>query len=125
MAAPHIIPDSSIWIDHLNRGDHHLASLLKRRRIALHPMIIGEIALGSIANRAAILEELGALPQAKPVSHAEVMAMIDWLELFNCGVGYVDAHLIASTRQLPNGRLWTRDKKLHKQAARLGVVYVP
>ena len=63
MAAAHIIADSSIWIDHFNRGDAELAAQLKRRRIIIHPMVIGEIALGSIANRNLVLEELHALPK--------------------------------------------------------------
>jgi predicted nucleic acid-binding protein len=125
MAAALVIADSSIWIDHINKGDPNLSALLKRRRIAVHQMIIGEVALGSIANRERFIEEVKRLPQAKPASHAEVMAMIEWFELFNCGIGYVDAHLIAAARQLADGRLWTRDKKLHAQAARLGVAYSP
>ena len=121
MATAHIIADSSIWIDHLNKGNPELSAQLKRRRIALHPMIIAEIALGSLANRRLVLEELHALPQAKPASHSEVLAMIEWLELFGSGIGYVDAHLLAAARQLPDGRLWTRDKRLHAQAERLGI----
>lgn len=121
MATAHIIADSSIWIDHLNKGNPELSAQLKRRRIALHPMIIAEIALGSLANRRLVLEELHALPQAKPASHSEVLAMIEWLELFGSGIGYVDAHLLAAARQLQDGRLWTRDKRLHAQAERLGI----
>ncbi len=118
-----VLVDSSIWIDHINNGDAELANQLKRRRVALHPMIIGEVALGSIANRQVVLDELKILPQVQPASHAEVMAMIEWLALFNCGIGYVDAHLLAATRQMSEGRLWTRDKRLHAQAERLGVAY--
>ncbi|HEV2748591.1 MAG TPA: VapC toxin family PIN domain ribonuclease [Allosphingosinicella sp.] len=125
MATANIIADSSIWIDHINKGDAELATQLKRRRIVLHPMIIGEVALGPIANRRVVLGELQVLPQARPASHAEVMAMIEWLQLFNCGIGYVDAHLLASARQLPNGQLWTRDKRLRTQAERLGLAFVP
>jgi predicted nucleic acid-binding protein len=124
MATADIIADSSIWIDHINKGDPELAAQLKRRRIALHPMIIGEVALGSITRRAAVLEELSALPQVTPASHAEVMAMIEWLELFNRGIGYVDVHLLAAARQLPGGQLWTRDNALQAQAKRLGIAYV-
>lgn len=123
MAAGPIIADSSIWIDHINDGDAALATELKRRRILVHPMVIGEIALGSIANRRRVLDEIKVLPQVEPASHAEVLAMIEWLDLFNCGIGYVDAHLLAATRQLSGGQLWTRDKRLHAQAKRLGVAY--
>ena len=125
MARLQVLADSSIWIDHINDGDATLSALLKRRHVVLHPMIIGEVALGSLANREVLIEELEALPQAKLASHAEVMAMIGWLKLFSCGIGYVDAHLLASARQLPNAQLWTRDKKLHTQAERLGVAFNP
>jgi predicted nucleic acid-binding protein len=84
-------------------------------------MIIGEVALGLVANRDVVLEELHALPHAKPASHSEVMAMIEWMQLFNRGIGYVDAHLLASTRQLAGGQLWTRDKRLQAEAERLGI----
>ena len=118
-----VIADSSIWIDHINEGREELASLLKRRRVVLHPMIIGEIALGSIAKRRVVIEELSKLPSAKPVAHAEVMALIEWHKLFGSGVGYVDAHLLASALHLDSVELWTRDKSLLAQAQRLGVAY--
>jgi predicted nucleic acid-binding protein len=125
MVAASIIADTSIWIDHINKGDAELAALLRRRRIFVHPMVMGELALGSIPNRRLVLEELHRLPQAKPASHAEVMAMIDWLKLSNSGIGYVDAHLLAATRQLARGLLWTGDKRLQRQAERLSLAYAP
>jgi predicted nucleic acid-binding protein len=120
-----VIADSSIWIDHINQGDPELVDLMKQRRVRLHPMIIAEIALGSIKQRATMLEELNAFPQIDSSSHSEVMAMIEWVKLFGTGVGYVDAHLLAATRQLRSGLLWTRDKCLKEQAKRLGVAYQP
>ena len=121
--AARILADSSIWIDHINKGDVEFAAQLKRRRIVVHPMIIGEVALGSITQRDLVLQELAALPQAKPASHAEVMAMIEWMQLFNRGIGYVDAHLLAAARQLEAGKLWTRDKRLHAEAERLCIAF--
>ncbi len=47
--------------------------------------------------------------------------MIEWHNLYSCGIGYVDAHLIASARISPGARLWSRDKRLRTQAERLGV----
>ncbi len=123
MAGAHVLVDSSIWIDHINRGDADLASLLKSRRVLIHPMIVGEIALGSVERQKFLFEDLEALPTLTVVGHAEVMAMIGWLKLGGSGVGYVDAHLIAAVRQVTTGRLWTRDKRLHAQAERLGVAY--
>jgi predicted nucleic acid-binding protein len=37
------------------------------------------------------------------------------------GIGYVDAHLLAAARLMPDVRLWTFDKKLAASAVRLGV----
>jgi predicted nucleic acid-binding protein len=124
-AAGLVIADSSIWMDHINKGDSELVALMKQRRVRLHPMIIAEIALGSIKQRAIMLEELNAFPQVDSATHSEVMAMIEWMELFGKGVGYVDAHLLAATRQLRSGTLWTRDKKLKAQAMRLSIAHQP
>jgi predicted nucleic acid-binding protein len=123
MVTTFIIADSSIWIDHINKGVPDFAALLKRRQIIIHPMIITEIALGSITNRSLMLGELHALPQARTASHSEVMEMIERLELFNCGVGYVDAHLLAATCLTANSQLWTRDKRLNALADRLGLAH--
>jgi predicted nucleic acid-binding protein len=120
-----IIADSMIWIDHLNKGDEALVTLIRRRRIRIHPMIIAEVALGSITKRGLLLQELKEFPAAPVASHIEVMAMIEWLELWSRGIGYVDAHLLASTRHVAGCALWTRDKRLQAQAERLGVAYVP
>ena len=38
------------------------------------------------------------------------------------GIGYVDAHLLASAR-LGGAMLWTRDKRLHATAAELGLAH--
>ena len=125
MTPDFVIADSMIWIDHLSRSDDTLAWLIRRRRIRIHPMIIGEIALGSIARRDIIIRELQELPAVGVALHDEVMAMIEWLELWSRGIGFVDVHLLASTRQLAGCALWTRDKRLHAQAERLGVAYAP
>lgn len=123
MARPRIIVDSSIWIDHINKGDATLAELLRRRWVVMHPMIYAEVSLGSIKQRKAVLGELQELPQAVAASHSEVIAMVEWLELHNKGIGYVDAHLLAATKLLEGGRLITGDKRLRAQAARLGLAY--
>ena len=109
----------------MNKGDATLADLLKRRRVLIHPMIVGEIALGSIKKQKFLIDDLNALPQTGVVAHAEVLAMIGWLKLGGSGVGYVDAHLLAAVRQIGSAKLWTRDKRLHAQAERLGVAYAP
>ncbi len=123
MPPPKVLVDSSVWIDHINKGDAELAGLLKRRWVVMHPIVYGEIALGSIKSRQAVLEELQELPQTIAASHSEVIAMIEWLELHNKGIGFIDTHLIAAVRLIEGGLIFTRDKRLHKQAERLGLAY--
>lgn len=112
-----ILVDSSVWIDHLRRSDAVLTELLDRGRVLTHPFVIGEIALGSLRQRAAIVAALRGLPKAVVADHDEVMAFIDRYTLFGRGIGYIDAHLLASVRLTPDASLWTRDRRLHGIAA--------
>ena len=52
--------DTSVWINHLRRGDNQLRALLERGEVLCHPFIIGELACGSMANRTEVLELLRA-----------------------------------------------------------------
>jgi len=85
-----------------------------------HDFVIGELACGSLGNRADILSDLRALPRATMASTDEVMSFIDHHRLWGTGLGWADAHLLASAL-LSQCRLWTLDKKLEKAAVSLGV----
>jgi predicted nucleic acid-binding protein len=122
MPAPVLI-DSSVWINHINSGSEILGGLLKKKRVYLHPMVLGEIAMGSLRQRELILKELRQLPMVITASNAEVMAMVEWLELFSKGIGFVDAHLLASVRLTANATLLTNDNRLQVQAERLQLAF--
>lgn len=55
----------------------------------------------------------------------ETLLLIDSAALRGTGIGYVDAHLLASVRLLPGASLWTHDRRLAAQADRLGQLYGP
>jgi predicted nucleic acid-binding protein len=114
-----ILVDTSIWIDHLRRGDPVLVGLLQAGQILTHPFIIGELALGSLRQRDEIVGLLQGLPKAVVASHNEVLHLIQHQPLSGCGIGYVDTHLLAATRLTPHAALWTRDKRLLAIAERL------
>ncbi|MFM9853290.1 MAG: VapC toxin family PIN domain ribonuclease [Sphingomonadaceae bacterium] len=120
-----IIVDTGIWVDHLKTPDHQLAMLSERLETLVHPYVLGELALGSLPNRKRLLERMSGLPQPPLARHIHVMQLIEAKQLFSTGIGYVDAHLLASARLLPGGRLWTRDKLLLAQAERLALAYWP
>jgi len=116
-----ILADTSVWIDHLRRGDAELSSLLNAGQIVTHPFVIGELALGNLQNRKIVLDALASLPQVTLASNDEVLGFIDRLSLFGRGIGFIDAHLLAAVRLTPGVSLWTRDKRLLAESARLGL----
>ena len=116
-----ILADTSIWIDHLRNGDKDLARELENTRIMIHPFIVGELTLGNMARRAEILTLLQNLPQSEVATHAEVLHLIEKKLLMGRGIGFIDAHLIASVLLSGAVKLWTRDKRLHALAGDMGL----
>ena len=86
----------------------------------MHPFVSGELACGNLKDRTAVLSDLLALPAAKLASNAEVLRMIEDRRLWGRGLGWIDAHLLASAL-LSNCRLWTFDVRLAKAAAELAL----
>ncbi|MSO77243.1 MAG: type II toxin-antitoxin system VapC family toxin [Alphaproteobacteria bacterium] len=120
-----ILADTSVWIDHLRAGDARLVSLLMSGQVLAHPFIIGELACGNLLRRDHILAALHDLPRATQAADDEVLFLINQHRLMGRGIGYVDAHLIASTWLTPRARLWTRDRSLAVVAERLALDYAP
>lgn len=116
-----ILVDTSVWIDHLRASDPVLVALLVEERVLIHPYVIGEISLGSLSDREVVLGALQDLPRAAVATPEEALFLIEREGLFNRGIGYVDASLLASTRLQPGVTLWTRDKRLKKLADELGL----
>ena len=82
-----------------------------------HPWVTGELALGHLPRRSEILGLLQNLQQATVATDDEVLTLSDKRHLFGLGIGYVDAHLLAATRQTTAACRWTRDKRLAVVAA--------
>lgn len=120
-----IVVDSSIWIDHLHSEEEALGPLLLRDHALMHPHALGEIALGSIKDRQTVLARLGRLPVPSIARESYVLYLIDKHALAATGIGYTDAHLLASALLTRGGLLWTRDKRLQAQAERLGAAHTP
>lgn len=115
-----MLVDTSIWIDHFRQTDSLLSSLLINSQVLVHPFIIGELALGNLQKRNTILEHLDDLPHAISASDSEVLHFIEKHKLAGSGIGYIDAHLLASAT-LNAVPLWTRDKRLHQVVLTLGL----
>ncbi|MES9979447.1 MAG: type II toxin-antitoxin system VapC family toxin [Candidatus Thiodiazotropha sp. 6PLUC6] len=118
-----ILVDTSVWIDHLRSGDDALMTLLNSAQVLMHPFVLGELACGNLSQRVEVLSLLQNLPQAAVAQDGEVLFFIEQHELMGRGIGYVDAHLMAAVVLDRGARLWTRDKRLHILADKLGMAY--
>lgn len=116
-----ILVDTSIWIDHLKNSDGHMKALLMAGQVLMHPYVHGELALGTMKNRAMILEDLRNLPACLVATDDEVLAFIDQHKLNGAGIGLIDVHLLAGVKLTQDATLWSRDRNLRLAAERLGI----
>ncbi len=116
-----ILVDGSVWIDHLRRTDEILTDQLSRQQVLTHPLAIGELAIGNLQPRDVVLKELQELDRTIAARDDEVLRLIERERLFGIGLGYVDAHLLASVRPTPGTFPSTRDKRLSAAAERLSL----
>jgi predicted nucleic acid-binding protein len=106
-----ILVDTSVWIHHLARAHPELVQELYEGRVYAHPFVIGELALGSLKRRVEVEELLAHLPRAPVASDDEVLSFVRTHTLHGRGIGWIDAHLLASAR-LSGSELWTTDRRL-------------
>jgi hypothetical protein len=116
-----ILVDTSVWVDHLRVGDETLTGLLEAGRVLVHPFVVGELALGNLRQRHAILGYLQDLPQVEVATNGDVLQFVERNDLAGLGIGYVDVHLLASTELTSASSPWMRDKRLSTAAEQLGL----
>lgn len=77
-----------------------------------------------MGGRKKALDDYELMPEATPVSHSNVVALVRNRFLHGRGAGWVDAHLLASAlaETIP---LWTADSHLIALAEELGIAYRP
>jgi predicted nucleic acid-binding protein len=117
-----ILADTSVWIDHLRTLNPEMQTLLLNKRILMHPFVIGEIACGTLRDRTALLASLRDLRQSRLATGEEVFELVERRRLWGRGIGWVDAHLLASAL-LTRCRLWSFDQQLQAAARLLNIDY--
>ena len=118
-----IIIDTSVWIDHIRQPEVEVELLLKRDQALVHPFVIGEPALGNMKRHDEIINALLHMRQAAVAQTDDVLTIIKRHALSGSGIGYVDAHLLASAAMAAGTRIFTRDKRLAKVATALDLAY--
>jgi len=115
-----ILVDTGIWIDHLHQAEPELQRLLVNGQAVTHPVVVGELACGSIKKRKHFLSSLKYLPSLPEVSSGECLYFLEENKLWGRGLGWGDMHLLAACR-LGENTIWTRDKPLCAAAGEVGI----
>ena len=116
-----VLVDTSVWRRYFGgtASVRRLGDLLDEAgAVLVHPFVIGEMVLGGLSAREGAL--FGRLPSAALVRHEEVLEFVRRRRLMRCGIGWVDAHLLASALT-SSAMLWSIDTDLSTVAADLNV----
>jgi predicted nucleic acid-binding protein len=118
-----VLVDTSVWRQFFAGSPPFrvLGDLLDEDGVVLtHPFILGELVMGGLSGRE---EELfSRLATARPIADEEVLDMVKRRRLTRRGIGWVDAHLLASALA-SSALLWSADKDLAAAAAELDAAF--
>jgi predicted nucleic acid-binding protein len=120
-----VLVDTSVWIRFLaNRAPYaaELDGLLSRDEVNGHDFVYGELLIGDRGGRKELLANYRRMDQAPLVPHAEVLAFVRDRKVNGRGIGWIDAHLLASAL-VARLKLWTADSPLATVATELGIAY--
>lgn len=119
-----ILVDTAVWTDHLHSTESRLVDLLAIDEVGCHPLVVEELALGSINERDVVLDLLANLRQFSNVDHREVLHLVDRRRLWGRGLSVVDARLMAAVALADGGQMWTRDQRLKAACIDVGLPVV-
>ncbi len=120
-----ILVDTSVWIRFLAGREPfctEMDRLLSLELVAGHELVQGELLIGDPGGRSGLLDFYALLHPAPVISHTEIVAFVQARKLNGKGIGWIDAHLLASAlvADIP---LWTADSRLATLAEDLGINY--
>lgn len=120
-----VIVDTSIWIRFLAGTEPYateLDRLLANDEVLGHEFVYGELLIGDGGGRAKLLAAYGTINLAATLSHIEVIEFVRRRKISARGIGWVDAHLLASAL-VAHSTIWTVDRSLAMVAEALGVAH--
>lgn len=120
-----VLVDTSVWVRALSGKQpyrKHLDELLTAESVLAHDFVYGELLVGDSGGRTKMLSDYTLFSRAPTVSHVEVADLVRMRRLHGRGMGWIDAHLLASSL-VSNAALYTADRVLHDLATSLGIAY--
>jgi predicted nucleic acid-binding protein len=115
-----VVVDTSVWVAHFSGRDPTIGHRLLASAVMVHDFTVGELVLGVLPRSRRVPEEIGAMGRVPALPHSVVLEFVIQHRLQEMGIGWVDAHVLASTASA-GARLWTLDKAFAAAAVRAGV----
>ena len=120
-----VLVNTSVWIGFLSNRTPYAAELdrlLSRNEVSGHAFVYGELLIGDAGGRKQLLAGYEQMHHAPTVSHGEVVLFVRERRLHGRGIGWIDAHLLASAL-VGRLKLWTADPRLAALAHELGIAH--
>ena len=120
-----VLVDTSVWIRFLSNRAPFAATLdelLSQEEVSGHELVYGELLIADKGGRRQLLAGYEMMHQAPTVAHRDVVEFVRHRGLHGRGIGWIDAHLLASAL-VGRLQLWTTDPRLMMVAGELGIAY--
>jgi hypothetical protein len=120
-----VLVDTSVWIRFLSNQSPFaggLDRLLSQGEVWGHDFVHGELLIGDRGGRRQLLADYALMHQAPLAAHSDVVEFVRERRLHGRGIGWIDAHLLASAL-LGSLALWTADPRLAAVARELHVAF--
>ena len=117
-----VVVDSNVWVHHWRSNNVLLVDMMADGEIWTHPIVIGELSMGTLRTRDRTLWDLTRLGRPQLATDMETRHMVEANRLWGRGIGWNDAKILASV-VIGNCLLWTGDRRLAECAAEMGVAW--
>jgi predicted nucleic acid-binding protein len=117
-----IVVDSNVWVHHWRTPNPLLMGMVADGEVWTHPLVIGELSMGTLRNREQMLWDLIRLGRPQLATDAETRQMVEARRLWGRGIGWNDAKILASV-VIGGCLLWTQDKRLDEAALEMGAAW--
>lgn len=118
-----VLVDSCVWVRHFRTRNPLLVDMLMDGEIWCHPIIVGELSMGSLKSRLQTITDLAKLNQPPIATISETRQMVESRRLWGRGIQWNDARILASAILGPVP-LWTFDIRLNEIAKEVGVSFL-
>ncbi|MEJ6581147.1 MAG: PIN domain-containing protein [Akkermansiaceae bacterium] len=115
-----VLAHTNIWVKHFRSANPLLGDLLEDNEVLCHPVVIGELSMGNLAQRELTIRDFESLARPQEASWAETRHLVESRQLYGKGLQWNDVLLLASCL-ISNVPLWTLDARLAHQAELAGV----